>query len=200
MLRTISSEVSGSGGNSGSAGSGGNSGSAGSGGNSGSAGSGGNSDSAGSDAATRARAAAVAGGRPLVAAMPSVERRITRVVPTTPARVARTTPATPAPVTRITPATNRKTARMSAPSVEIRREVTHSSACPTIPPRSSNRGARQKSVPCNAPGPTPSVPAASANVIAPTRHSTPVRSGRTGGRTSRASTNPPATMSAAGTT
>ena len=157
-------------------------------------GSGGSNGSIGSDpagrddCATRALAASVAGRRARVAAMPSVERRSARVVPATPAPVARTIPASVAPVTRISPATNRNTARMSAPAVEIRCEVTHSSPCPTTPPRVSNAAARQNCAEGTAPGPTPSVPAASASVIEHVRQITPVRSGRPGGRSSRTST------------
>ena len=63
-----------------------------------------------------------------------------RPVPATPAPVARTTPASVAPVTRISPATNRNTARMSAPSVESRCEVTQNSAWPEHPAARFERG------------------------------------------------------------
>ena len=89
---------------------------------------------------------------------------------------------------------------MSAPTVEIRCEVTHSSPCPTTPPRVSNAAACQNSEAGTAPGPTPSVPAASASVIEHVKQIVPVRSGRPGGLISRASTSPPPTTSAAGTT
>ena len=148
--------------------------------------------SIGAERATRAFAASVAGRRATVVAIPEVERRSARVVPATPAPVARRIPASVAPVTRISPAANRNTARMSAPAVEIRCEVTHSSACPTTPPRVSNaRRPARTDPPAPRPGPTPSVPAASASVIEHVRQMTPVRSGRPGGRISRASTSPP---------
>ena len=134
----------------------------------------------------RVAAAAVAGRRPpSVAEKPSVERRTARPVPTTPAPVARTTVASVAPLTRISPATNRNTARMSAPSVESRCDMTQNSAWPTIPPRRSKAAACQNWAAGVAPGPIPSVPAASMSVSAATRQPSPVRSGRVGGRSSR---------------
>ncbi len=89
---------------------------------------------------------------------------------------------------------------MSAPTVEIRCEVTHSSPCPRIPPRFSIADACQNEAAGARPGPTPSVPAASASVIEHVKQIVPVRNGRPGGRISRISTSPPATTSADGTT
>ena len=56
-----------------------------------------------------------------------------------------------------------------------------------MPPRVSNaRRVPERRAPAPAPGPSPSVPAASASVSAAIRHTTPVRIGRAGGRSSRA--------------
>ena len=93
---------------------------------------------------------------------------------------------------------NRNTARMWAPTLENRCETAQNSAWPMIPPRVSNEAARQNSAFGTGPGPSPAVPAASASVIAATRQMTPVRIGRTGGRSSRISTSAPAATRLAG--
>ena len=82
-----------------------------------------------SERVARDRAAAVEGRRPpMVWDKLSVERRTARPVPATLAPVARTTVARVAPLTRMIPARNRNTARISAPRVDRRWEVSQNSA------------------------------------------------------------------------
>jgi ATP-NAD kinase N-terminal domain len=78
--------------------------------------------------------------------------------------------------------------------------VRQNSAWPTIPPRASNSDGRQNSWADRAPGPMPSVPAASMSVSEAARQIRPVRSGRAGGRISRMRMSAPAAMRATGTT
>ena len=119
-------------------------------------------------------------------------------------------PATPAPVARITPAErgagDEDHAReeqehredVARRAVESRCEETHSSRLPDDAAARLERRRAARTRRSERPGPSPSVPAASASVIAAVRQIAPVRSGRAGGRSSRISTEPPPITSAAG--
>ena len=90
-------------------------------------------------------------------------------------RRARISAASEPPESRTTPASARKTARMCAPVVPIRREAAHSSAWPTTPPWARKYADDQK--PCAGP-----LPASASALAAANSSSAPARNGRSVGQ------------------
>ena len=81
------------------------------------------------------------GPRASVALRPSVERRRARPVPAMPAPVARTTAGQVAPLTRMQPGDEQEDGEDVGAERETDATLTHSSACPTTPPRGSKAAA-----------------------------------------------------------